>query len=146
MKKDKGCTVHHLSKRDSELNQKLSPPLFWLVLALCYYVPGWVGFGLNKWKKLQQIREEAVCPSSKTEVKKEKRSRRIKITLPVSIALDCWPHSTKNFFSSLFPSSWLTAFFTVGFSFTNFSDEKWRKIFLKINLLLNATHTHILKK
>ena len=44
-------------------------------------MPKWVGFGLNKWKKLRQIRQEAVGPSSETgrwmdKVKKEKRSGR----------------------------------------------------------------------
>ena len=93
-KKDKGCSVHRLSERDSELNQKqttyererasiLFHPLFWLVLALCHWVPRWVGFGLNKWKKnfgrsrrrqfVQVAKQREAKRRKKREIKGEKR-------------------------------------------------------------------------
>ena len=87
--------MRHLSEKETrnwrrntrligeEVSVHFPHPLFWLVLALCRQVPGWVGFGMNKWKKLRQIRWEAVCPSSETErrrdeAKAEKRNRRRK--------------------------------------------------------------------
>ena len=78
---DKGYAVHYLSERDFKLNQK----------QMTY----------GRRKKLWQIWEEAVSPSSETKWRKKgemEEEERKKITLPVSVELDCWPPSTKNFF------------------------------------------------
>ena len=137
-KMDEGCSVRHLSKRDSELNQKQTiygrgrecpffstPSFYWFWHYVDKCLDGQALTWINR-KTLWQVREDAVCPSSETDRQSEERKekeeeRRWKITLPVSIGLDCWPPPplTKNFFTSNIGKRFLQIEFSISevFSF-----------------------------
>ena len=92
--------MHHLSDDLWERASILFHTLFGLVLALCHWVPKWIGCGLNKWKNFCRSgwrKSVQVARQRDKAQQRKKKDVRGEIIPPVSLGLDCWPTQQRIF-------------------------------------------------